>query len=263
VDLGLRGRVAVVLAASRGLGRATAESLAKEGCHVAICARNPLEIQSVAQAIAKHTGSNILGLPCDVANPEALEQFFKIVQARFGCVDILVNNSGGPPPGTFETSSDGEWLNACDLTLMSVIRACRYVVPAMKERRWGRILNITSVSVKHALPGMILSNTFRPAVAGLARSMADELAPFGVLVHCLLPGSFLTDRNRKLGGIAAQHRGIEFEKLVQEWERSVPLGRMGKPSEFGELVAFLASERCSFATGTCFVIDGGQIKSLF
>jgi 3-oxoacyl-[acyl-carrier protein] reductase len=263
MELGLKNRVAVVLAASKGLGRAAAESLAREGCSLAICSRDRENLESASQAIARQYQCEVLGLCCDVADPQDLARFFAAVEAKFNRVDILVNNAGGPRAGDFDVISDEDWLHAYQETLMSVVRACRYVVPGMKERRWGRILTVTSVSVKQPLPGMILSNTFRPAVAGFSKSLSSELAPFGILLHCLLPGSFLTDRNTELGRVIAQQRGIELQELVSEWEKRTPLGRMGSPSEFGDLVAFLASERCSYATGTCFVIDGGNVKSLF
>lgn len=263
MEFGLKDRVAVVLAASKGLGRAAAESLAREGCRLAICARNQREIDNAAREIAAGSGQEVLAMSCDVSHPAELDAFLQSALGKFGRVDILVNNAGGPRAGDFETFSDADWLEACQLTLMSVVRACRHVVPGMKERKWGRILNVTSVSVKQPLPGMILSNTFRPAVAGLSKSLAGELAPFGILLHCLLPGSFLTNRNIELGKVVAKQRGIELEDLIEEWQKGNPLGRMADPSEFGDLVAFLASERCSFATGTCFVIDGGNVKSLY
>ena len=262
MDLGLKDRVAVVLASSKGLGRGAAEALALEGCNLAICARNQVELEQAAQTIREQSGRDVLAIVCDVAAPAALDRFFGAILAKFGRVDVLVNNAGGPPAGNSSDFSDTDWFTAYQLTLMSVVRACRHVVPGMIKQRWGRILNITSVSVKQPLPGMILSNTFRPAVAGFAKSLANELAPYGVLVHCLLPGAFLTDRNRSLGSAIAEERGIEFDEVVQEWEQGVPLGRMGDPSEFGDLVAFLASERCSFTTGTCIAIEGSLIKSL-
>jgi 3-oxoacyl-[acyl-carrier protein] reductase len=262
VDLGLKDRVAVVLAGSKGLGRGAAEALAGEGCHLAMCARGQPELEAAAEDIRRQTGRDVLPVVCDVADAAALDRFFAAVHEKFGRVDVLVNNAGGPPAGDATAFADADWLAACQQTLMSVVRACRHVVDGMKQRRWGRILNITSVSVKEPLAGMALSNTFRPAVAGFAKSLAAELASHNVLVHCLMPGSFLTDRNRALGTAIAEKRGIDFEQLVGEWEQTVPVRRMGQPSEFGALVAFLASDRCTFSTGSCIAIEGGGIRSL-
>ena len=262
MELGLRGRVAVVLASSKGLGRGVAEALAAEGCDLAICAREEGALEQTAQAIRESTGSKVFYMACDVSNAQQLDRFLDSALAEYGRVDVLVNNAGGPHAGDSSGLADSDWEEAFQLTLMSVVRSCRKVVPGMRERGWGRILNITSVSVKEPLPGMTLSNSFRPAVAGFAKSLAKELAPYGILVHCLMPGAFLTDRNLTLGAGIAKDRGIEFSQLVSEWEKGVPLGRMGDPRECGALAAFLASDRCSFTTGTCIAIEGGLIKSL-
>jgi 3-oxoacyl-[acyl-carrier protein] reductase len=197
-----------------------------------------------------------------VSKNDSLDRFFDDALSRFSSVDILVNNAGGPPAGEIEALDDDLWRGAIDLSLMSVVRACRRVLPIMKEKHFGRIINITSVSVKQHLPNMVLSNTLRPAVAGYSKSLAMEMAPFGILVHCVMPGAFLTDRNRNLGSVEASKRNISFDELVKEWTLSVPLGRMGDPIELGHMVAFLASEKCSFTTGTCIAVEGGLIRSI-
>lgn len=262
MDLGLKGRKAIVLAASRGLGRAVAEVLAGEGCDLIICARTyPLVMETVDEIRRDHE-VNVLGFQCDVSKSESLDRFFDEALEAFPSVDILVNNAGGPPAGEVETLGEDAWMDAVNLSLMSVVRACRRVLPVMKAKRFGRIINITSVSVKQYLPGMALSNTLRPAVAGYSKSLAMEAAPFGILVHCAMPGGFLTDRNRTLGAAEASKRNIPFDDLVREWTLSIPLGRMGDPLELGRMVAFLASEKCSFTTGTCVAMEGGLIRSI-
>jgi 3-oxoacyl-[acyl-carrier protein] reductase len=254
--------VAVVTAASKGVGRGAAEALAREGCRLAICSRDPEGIARAGQELAARHGVEVLARPCDVSDGAALEAFLGEAQDHFGQVDVLVNNAGGPPAGAFGAFSDADWLAAFQLTLMSVVRACRFVAPGMKARGWGRILTVTSVSVRQPLAGMLLSNVFRPAVAGFAKTLANELGPHGVTVHCLMPGAFLTDRNRTLGEAIARERGIQFDQLVEEWERNVPLRRMGSPEDFGELVAFLASDRAAFMTGACLPIEGGLIQGI-
>lgn len=263
MDLGLSGKKAVVLASSRGLGRASAEALASEGCEVAICSRNGEEVGRTAEEIAQRHQVSVHGRECDVSDPHSLGRFLDWAVGALGDLHVLVNNCGGPAPGDFEDIDESGWRSAIDLTLMSVIRTTRKVTPIMKRNRWGCILNVTSVSVKQPLPGMVLSNTLRPAIAGLSKSLALELAPYGIRVHCLMPGSFLTDRNLTLGRRVAQERGVSMDQLISEWSANVPLRRMGEPLEFGYMVAFFASERCTFTTGTCVAVDGGQIKSVF
>lgn len=262
MDFGLRNRKAIVLAASRGLGRAVAEVLASEGCELAICSRAPAAISATATDLRSRFGSNVTPLECDVSNRDSLAHFFDGALAALGGVDILVTNNGGPRPGGAASLSDSDWHEGAELLLMSVVRACRHVLPAMKRQRRGRIINVTSVSVKQPLPNMTLSNTYRAAVAGFSKSLALEVAPVGILVHCVMPGSFLTDRNRDLGARVMEDRGISEEQLLREWTAQVPLGRMGDPLEFGRMVAFLASDVCTFTTGACIPVEGGQILSL-
>jgi len=263
LDLGLAGRTAIVLASSKGLGRATAEALAAEGCNVGMCARNTSELEKAAADLRDRYRVKIFAQPCDVSSAEDLKVFFTHAQGALGSADILVNNSGGPPSGTTDTFSDEEWRAAFEGNFMSVVRACRYVVPSMKTRRWGRILTIASTSAKEPIPGLVLSNSFRAAVAGFSKTLAIEVGPFNVLANCVLPGSFLTDRNRQLGAVIAEQRGIPFAELVGEWEKGVPLQRMGDPLEFGRVMAFLASEQGRYITGACIVVDGGSVRALY
>jgi 3-oxoacyl-[acyl-carrier protein] reductase len=239
-----------------------AEVLASEGCELVICSRTQADIEAVAEDLRSRLGASVTALSCDVSVEGSLRRFFDHSLSSLGGVDILVTNNGGPPPGGLESLTDGDWATAAALQLMSVVRSCRPVFPIMKRQGRGRIINVTSVSVKQPLPNMMLSNTLRAAVAGFSKSLALDIAPCGILVQCVMPGSFLTDRNRDLGARVMADRGISEEQLFREWTAQVPLGRMGDPLEFGQFVAFLASDRCSFTTGSCIPIEGGQIRSL-
>lgn len=261
MDLGLKGRVAFVAAASQGLGRAIAEELAREGARVAICARTE-RIHAVATEIGAAHGAETLGIVADVSSPADVERAVREAIARFGQVDILVTNAGGPPPGPFESHTPEAWSKAVALNLDSVVNLTRAVLPGMKARKWGRILNVTSIAVKQPVDGLILSNSVRAAVTGFARSLANEVAPFNVTVNNLMPGYTRTER---LDGLAAHHatsKGITTEQAFGAWEQQIPMGRVGEPAEFAALAAFLASERASYITAQSIAVDGGWIRSL-
>lgn len=262
MDLGLKGKVAVVLAASSGIGRGIATVLAQEGCNLAICARDGTRLESVAQEIRVATGVQVLAETADVADAASLEGFFDRVLEAYGKVDILVNNSGGPPPGKSMDLADHHYESAFELVLMSKIRACRRVMPSMIEQRWGRIVNVESTSVKCALENMVLSNVFRSAATAFAKTLSMEYARDGIRVHTLLSGPFLTNRVEELGLAASRQKGIPFEQWKHEAETGTPLGRFGDPLEYGALVAFLASDRADYMTGTCIAIDGGALKTI-
>lgn len=256
MNLGLTGKRAIVLAASRGLGRAVAECLAAEGCELAICARDPADVAEAAAQLGA------FGMACDVSSPAGLASFLDAALETLGGVDILVTNCGGPTPGRTDEMTDEDWAQAFELVFMSVVRSCARVVPLMRAQSGGRIVHITSVSVREPIAGLALSNALRPAIAGYAKTLALEVARDGIHVHCVMPGSFLTDRNRQLGAALASDRGVSLDEVVADWERGVPLGRMGEPLEFGRVVAFLASDACSFATGTVFPVEGGGLRSI-
>lgn len=261
MDLGLKGRVAFVAAASRGLGRAIAEALAAEGARVAVCARGE-GIHAVAADLANAHGGEAFGIVADVAVPADVERAVRAAVERFGPIDILVTNAGGPPPGPFESHTPEAWRRAVELNLDSVVNLTRAVLPGMKERRWGRILNVTSIAVKQPVDSLILSNSVRAAVTGFARTLANEVAPFGITVNNLMPGYTRTERLEQLAAANAKAKGITPEAAFAAWEQQIPMGRVGEPKEFAALAAFLASERASYITAQSVAVDGGWIRSL-
>jgi len=263
MDLGLKGKVALVAAASRGLGRAVAEELGAEGASLVLCARGAEALQATRDQIATTTGAAVLALPADVTQPEDVARLITAGQTQFGRIDILVTNAGGPPAGRIETLNSDQWEAAARLTLFSVIELTRHVLPGMKERRWGRILNIASISVKQPVENLVLSNSLRAGVVGFARTLANEVAADGITVNNILPGYTRTERVQQLAEMMAQKEGITPAEFTARWEQEIPMKRLGEPREFGALAAFLVSERASYITGTSIQVDGGWIRSLF
>ena len=262
MDLGLKGKVALVAAASQGLGRAVAEELAAEGTALILCARHDAALQETCAAIAAAHGTPVLGLATDVADPAAVARLVEAGLARFGRIDILVTNVGGPPAGTFDTLNADQWQAATSLLLTSVVELTRAVLPGMKERGWGRILNITSISVKQPVANLMLSNSLRAAVTGMARTLATEVAAQGITVNNILPGYTRTERVVGLAEATATREGISAAEATARWEQEIPMRRLGEPREFAALAAFLCSERASYITGTSVPVDGGWIRGL-
>lgn len=262
MDLGLRGKAAIVAAASKGLGRASAEALAREGARVAICARSADELEKAAGAIRAATGGEVLGIPTDVTKAEDVRRLVARTVEAFGGLDILVTNAGGPPPGLFDQMTDAEWQGAFELSLLSTVRMIREALPHMRRRRWGRIINIQSTSIKQPIDGLLLSNAIRPGVAGLTRSLVQEVSRDGITVNTVCPGRIATDRSRSFLESRANAAGVPFEEYAQRDLASIPIGRMGRPEEIGVVVAFLASERASYVTGVALQVDGGLVRGL-
>ena len=263
MDLGIKNKVALVAAASTGLGRAVAEELAAEGASLILCARNQERLMQTADSIRKTTGVDVFAMTTDVTVSADIAKLVSEGVEKFGRIDILVTNAGGPPAGRFEHLSLAQWEAAARLTLFGAIELVRQVLPGMKERRWGRILNITSIAVKQPVENLMLSNSLRAAVTGFARTLANEVASEGITVNNILPGYTRTERVEELAQTMAQKEGVDAREFKARWEREIPMRRLGEPREFAALAAFLVSERAAYITGTSIQVDGGWIKSLF
>lgn len=262
MDLGLKDRVAIVAAASKGLGRAVAEEFAREGCQVAICARTAADLERTAREIQQATGRAVFYQALDVTRPESVRAFVESVDRHFGRIDICVTNAGGPPHKKFLETSLDDWRTAIDLTLMSAVHFAREVLPRMQRRRWGRLITITSVSVKQPIDGLLLSNSIRAAVTGLARTLANEFGADGITVNNVCPGYTLTERLDDLAAQLSERDHTTRDAIFKQWSAEIPIGRLAQPDEFAALVAFLASDRAASINGTSIAIDGGWVKSL-
>jgi len=262
VDLGIKDRVALVAASSKGLGRESAGSLAAEGVKLVLCARGGEALGRTAEQIRERTGVDVLDVVADLTKADDIRRLLEQSVERFGTIDILVNNCGGPPGGTFLDHDLDRWRGAVEANLMSAVALAREVVPFMIKNKWGRIINITSISVKQPLPNLMLSNSVRAAVVGWAKTLANELGTHNVLVNTICQGYFLTDRLAELAEMKAGAEGSTIDTVLGEWSATVPLERIGNPEEFGALVAFLASEKASYITGTTVAIDGGFCRAL-
>jgi 3-oxoacyl-[acyl-carrier protein] reductase len=262
MDLGLKGKVALVAAASRGLGRAVAQELAAEGASLVLCARGAEALNQTRDHIAQTTGADVLAVRADVSNADDIARVINSGVERFGQIDILVTNAGGPPAGQFENLTHAQWEAATRLTLYSALDLTRRVLPGMKARRWGRILNITSIAVKQPVENLILSNSLRAAVTGFARTLANEVAADGITVNNIMPGYTRTERVEDLARMMSEKQGISPAEFTAKWEQEIPMRRLGEPREFGALAAFLVSERASYITGTSIPVDGGWIRAL-
>ncbi len=262
MDLGITGKVALVTAASKGLGKAIALELAREGATVAIASRDEDALQSAVAEIADVTGKAPLYVVADMTSGADIERLVATVVGQLGQIDILVNNTGGPPPGFFADFSDEQWQRAVDLLLLSSVRLIRAVLPGMRERRWGRIINSTSVAVKQPIPNLLLSNAVRTAVIGLAKSLSNEVAAEGVTVNNLLPGSIYTDRVIHNNETMAQRTGRTPDEVRAASEADIPMKRYGRVEEYAAAAAFLASDRASYITGVSLLVDGGVHRGM-
>ena len=262
MDLGLRGRVALVAAGSKGLGLAVAQELAAEGAAVAICARGAEAVERAVDGMRAESG-RVHGIVADVTSASDIARVVAETEAALGPIDVLVTNSGGPRSGKFESITAGDWEDASKVLLTSAVSFTRAVLPGMRERHWGRILNITSIAAKQPVDGLMLSNSLRAAVIAFARTLANEVASDGITVNNLLPGYTRTDRVVDLSNQISERESVPVASVYERWEREIPMRRLGEPKEFAALAAFLASERASYITGQSIAVDGGWIKSMF
>ena len=262
MDLGLRGKTALVAAASDGLGKAVALRLAVEGSNVVICARNPERLESAVREIeSANPEVQVTGCTTDLASAGDIDQLGKLLESNRLGIDILVNNAGGPPPGFFDEIEDRQWQQAFELTMMSAVRLTRLVLAHMRARNWGRIINITSYSVKQPMAQMVLSNSIRMSVVGWAKTLSNEVASQGITVNNVCPGWTRTGRVDQLLRARAHASGMEVEELEQSLIATIPCQRIGEVNEFADVVAFLASVNASYVTGTTLPIDGGAVSA--
>ena len=265
MDLGLRGKVAVVAASSSGLGKATAMALGREGALVTVNGRDAARLYATAREIREATGADVIEVVGDLREPETPRRLIEETVGRRGGLDVLVCNAGGPPPGTFLSlmeQGDEPWLDAVNLNLMSTLRLTRAALPHLEARGGGSITTIVSISVKQPVPTLVLSNTARAAVVGMAKTLATEVAPKGIRVNNVCPGSILTDRIRSLSAATAMERGVDVQQVIDAEAAAIPMGRHGTPAEFANVVAFLASPAASYVTGVTVLVDGGSYRGL-
>ncbi|MDQ2742755.1 MAG: SDR family oxidoreductase [Chloroflexota bacterium] len=262
MNLGLTNRAAIVLAASDGLGKAIARALVREGVDVAVCSRHEDRIQAAAAEIKAQGPGRVLAHACDVSNAGLLTGFIETAIRELGRLDILVTNTGGPPGGSFSSLDDRTWDAAFEQVLMSVVRSIRAALPALRQSDQARIISIVSSSVRQPIPNLVLSNTFRPALNGLIKTLATELAGDGILVNAIAPGRIDTARVRSLDQSRAESRGIDVERAREEAMDAIPLGRYGTPDEFAEVAVFLASAAARYMTGSTLLVDGGLVRAL-
>jgi 3-oxoacyl-[acyl-carrier protein] reductase len=262
MDLGLDGKRALVAASSRGLGYAVARELAREGCDLVICARTPEPLEAAREALDQASDGEVHAVGADLSREEGIHRVLHRAQEALGGVDILVTNTGGPPPGVFGAHDREAWRAAYELLLESVITLVDGALDGMRREGWGRILTITSIAVKQPVDGLILSNSLRAGVTGFARTLANEVAADGVTVNNLMPGYTRTERLDELAGSISDEEGMEREEVFRGWADQVPMGRVGEPREFAALAAFLASDRASYITGQSIAVDGGWIRAL-
>jgi len=263
MDLGLKGRVAIVTGSSQGIGKAIALGLSEEGAKVTMCARSEKALSNAKLEIQDQTSNEILAIKADLTKREDIDNLVAETIDHFNRIDILVNNTGGPPSTTFVETSDQHWWETYSNLLMSVVHTCRAVVPHMLKAKWGRVINMTSFVAKQPSERLILSNTVRAGIFGLSKTLSNELAPYGILVNAVCPGWTLTRRIEELAKARAKAESKTVEEIVEAWESQIPLRRLAQPREIADLVVFLASERASYITGAVIQVDGGVIKGLY
>jgi len=263
MDMGLKGKIVLITAASLGIGKAVAELFAQEGCKIAISSRSKSNLLSVSKEIKDKYSVEPFWSVCDLNKQKDIENTYSAVSQHFGTVDILVNNCGGPLPGVFQQLEEEEWNSAYEQVLLSVIRFSKLVLPGMMSKNWGRIINLTSISVKQPIDNLVLSNTLRAGVTGLTKSLSNEVAKFNITVNNVAPGMTLTRRLYELAVIEAKEKGKSHEEVLVEMAKRVPINRLARPEEIATVVVFLASKQASYVTGTTIQVDGGYVKNIY
>jgi len=262
MDMGLKDKIAVVCAASKGLGKSSAMGLAAEGAHLVICARGEETLNRTAEEIRQKTGVKVVAISADLSQEADCDRLIETAKTEFGGLDILVNNAGGPPPGFFMDFTDAQWEAGFQQNFMSAVRLIRLAVPIMQQRGGGRVVNIVSLSVKQPIENLIISNSIRAGVIGLTKTLSQQFGKDGITFNNVLPGTILTDRVRQTSGTQAEREGISIDEVLERGGKSVPMGRIGQPDDLGSLVVYLASARAQWLTGTSTQIDGGAYKGL-
>jgi 3-oxoacyl-[acyl-carrier protein] reductase len=261
MDLNLNGKTVLVAASSQGLGLAIAEMFLAEGANVMISGREEGKLQQVSDQLQNKTSGKLVYKKTDITKLEDIDALVAETINQFGTIDILINNAGGPPAGNFESITDEDWYKSFELNLLSYIRMIRAALPHLKSKG-GKIINIASSSIKEPIPGLILSNTFRTGIVGLAKTLSQELAPYNILVNTVAPGRIDTDRIKHLDALSAERLGLPLEEIEAQVKNNIPLKRYGTPEEFAKVVVFLASDANAYMTGSSFLVDGGMVKSI-
>lgn len=262
METGLKNKSVIVAASSQGMGLATAHAFAAEGARVAMCARNAKTLSAAAEDVRKKRGTEVLEHALDVTDPAAVSRFVRSVGEKFGGIDVCVTNAGGPPAKSFLSITLEEWRKAEELNFLSVVHFAREVIPHMQKRRWGRFITITSTSVRQPIPDLVLSNSVRPSVVGLVKSLAVEFGKDGILCNNVAPGYTATERLSELSATRALAAGVTEQEIRDRWAADIPLRRLGKPEEIADVIVWLASERASYITGQTIMVDGGNYRGM-
>ena len=263
MDLSIKGKNAIVCASSQGLGKSAAVDLAKEGVNLAICSRNKDKINLVKEEIEQTSDVKVVAIEADLSSEKDISALFQEAKKELKTIDILINNNGGPPPSTFEELTDEDWQKTFNSTMMSAIRLSKLVLPDMKKNKWGRIINISSVSVKTPVNGLFLSNSIRMGVLGWAKALSDEVAPHGITVNSVCPGTTKTERIDQILNAQSESSGKDMSEIEESMANSIPMLRIGEASDLSALITFLASEKASYMTGLAVQVDGGSARTFY
>ena len=263
MDLSIKGKNAIVCASSQGLGKSAAVDLAKEGVNLAICSRNKDKINLVKEEIEQIADVKVVAIEADLSSEKDINALFQEAKKELKAIDILINNNGGPPPSTFEELTDEDWQRTFNSTMMSAIRLSKLVLPDMKKKKWGRIINISSVSVKTPVNGLFLSNSIRMGVLGWAKALSDEVAPHGITVNSVCPGTTKTERIEQILNAQSESSGKDKSEIEEAMANSIPMLRIGEATDLSALITFLASEKASYMTGLAVQVDGGSARTFY